>query len=280
LFKRKEGANKGLYFMNTLNKERFHRLNKWPQSGLIKSLGKLTSPKVNLDIKIYIPISQKDELIYKNNRHSKKTPKIWRKDWDLPFKINLKNYDEAEYLKIRVIAGDDWGRVNWKKGKLKNPEDEVLTLPAAIIYIHGGGFIGGSTGSYRPLLRKYGLETGCPVFSFDYRLAPEYKYPTQISDWWLSYLWVRYYSEKYLGVKFNKIILIGDSAGGCIWLGVSLLAIQKKWIKPDGLVLWYPGTCGNRNEFYPSFLLSTDEPYINTMFIDFCWSCYLDDEEK
>jgi len=94
----------------------------------------------------------------------------------------MKNYDESEYLKIRVIAEEDWNTVNWKKSKLKDPNAEIVTVPAAVIYIHGGGFIGGSTGSYRPILRKYAVETGCPIFSFDYRLAPQYKYPTQNSD--------------------------------------------------------------------------------------------------
>lgn len=94
----------------------------------------------------------------------------------------MKSYDEQEYLKMRVTAAEDWGAVNWKKGKLKNPGEEPIILPAAIVYIHGGGFIGGSTGSYRNVLRKYAIELGCPIFSFDYRLAPGYKYPTQISD--------------------------------------------------------------------------------------------------
>ncbi|CAI2359864.1 unnamed protein product [Moneuplotes crassus] len=279
-FKRKEGADKGLYFMNTLNKERFQRLNKWPQTGLVKSISKITSPKVKVEEKIFVQISVKDELSYKRNISSSKTPQMCKKDLDLPFRVKMKHYDPEEYLKIRITSSEDWDTVNWKKGKLKSPDSEPVTLPAAILYIHGGGFIGGSTGSYRNVLRKYATMTDCPVFSVDYRLAPEYKYPTQVSDSWLCYLWIRYYSEKYLGVKFEKIIVVGDSAGGCISLGVSLLAIQKGCISPDGLMLCYPGACGNRNEFYPSCLLSTDEPYLNTMFIDFCCTLLFDDEKR
>lgn len=74
LFKRKEGANKGLYFMNTLDKERFHRLNRWPQSGLVKSISKLTSPKVELEEKIYVKISARDELMYGDNINSTDQP--------------------------------------------------------------------------------------------------------------------------------------------------------------------------------------------------------------
>jgi len=62
--------------MNTLDKERFHRLNKWPQSGLIKSLGKITSPKVRLEEKLYIKISHLDELTYENNNYSKDKPRM------------------------------------------------------------------------------------------------------------------------------------------------------------------------------------------------------------
>ncbi|CAI2359639.1 unnamed protein product [Moneuplotes crassus] len=280
LFKRKEGASKGLYFMNTLNKERFQRMNQWTQTALMKSIGKITAPKVELEEKIYVKMSLKDELSYKNNLRSSKIPRMCRFDLDLPFEVKMKHYDSEEYLKIRVTSSQDWGTVNWKKGKLNSQTADPIVIPVAIIYIHGGGFIGGSTGSYRNVLRKLAVMTGCPIFSFDYRLAPQYKYPTGISDCWLSYLWIRHYSEKYLGVKFERCILIGDSAGGNISLSLSLVAIQKNCIKPDGLMLCYPNVCSNRNEFFPSSLLSIDEPYLNAMFIDFCCTSYLDDEDR
>jgi len=126
-------------------------------------------------------------------------------------------------------------------------------------------------------LNKYALETRHPVFAVDYRLAPDHPYPIPLSDWWLSYLWLRYYSEKYLKVKFDKIILVGDSAGGWISLSICTLAIRKQVAKPDGMVLAYPGTCLDRRYFTPSWMMSLDEPYLNAFLIDLWLKSYVED---
>lgn len=110
--------------MNTLNKDVFHRFNKWFQTGIVKTIGKMGAPKVDLEEKIYIPIPHRDELTYKNNFHSKRAPRIVTKDLDLPFQVNMKNYDLDEYFKVRVIAREDWGQVDWKTGELIDPKAE------------------------------------------------------------------------------------------------------------------------------------------------------------
>lgn len=113
------------------------------------------------------------------------------------------------------------------KNKFKDPESEPVHMPVALFYIHGGGFLGGSSGSYNAILRKIAINTGYPVFAVDYRLSPEYKFPSHLSDVWIVYLWIRYYSEKYLKIKIDKIIWIGDSAGGWLWYTLTILAIEK-----------------------------------------------------
>jgi acetyl esterase/lipase len=67
---------------------------------------------------------------------------------------------------------------------------------------------------YQQILRKMSKDTGYPVFSVDYRLSPEYPHPIPLSDCWMVYLWLQYYSAEYLQLTFDKIILVGDSAGG------------------------------------------------------------------
>jgi len=48
-------------------------------------------------------------------------------------------------------------------------------------------------------------------------------------------LWIIQYSEKYLNLTFDKVILTGDSAGGTLVMSVTTLSILKKCRKPDGL---------------------------------------------
>lgn len=185
--------------MKTIDRTRFHRLNQWPHSSIVKLFGKLSSPNIDLEEKIYIKIPKKDELMYKNNLFSKKKPRMVKGDLEMPFEVNMKNYDQSEFFRIRVTAKEDFGTVDWKTGELLDPSADPIQFPAAIVFIHGGGFIGGSSGTYRQVVRKFAVQTGYPVFSVDYRLAPAFKYPTQASDSWIAYLWIKFYAERYLG---------------------------------------------------------------------------------
>jgi hypothetical protein len=124
LFKKREGYKEGLYFMNTLNKDVYMRFNKWHQSSLVKSIGKMSAPNVEVEQKIYIAIPHRDELMYKNNLYSKRTPKMVARDQDMPFLVNIKNYEKDDYFKFRIVAKEDWGQVDWKTGELIDPTAE------------------------------------------------------------------------------------------------------------------------------------------------------------
>jgi len=52
----------------------------------------------------------------------------------------------------------------------------------AILYIHGGGFVGGVPGNHRPLTWRLTDKVGVPVYAVDYRLAPEHPYPAGLDD--------------------------------------------------------------------------------------------------
>jgi hormone-sensitive lipase len=65
-----------------------------------------------------------------------------------------------------------------------------------------------------------------PVFSIDYRKAPEFPYPIGLADCWQAYNWLLYESHKFFNIKENKrIIIAGDSAGGNLACGVTNLCI-------------------------------------------------------
>lgn len=124
------------------------------------------------------------------------------------------------------------------------------------------------------MLRKMTKETGYPIFSIDYRLAPDYPHPIPLSDCWMVYLWLQYYCEEYFQLTFDKIILAGDSAGGTLCSSLSLLSILKGCKVPNGIYLLYPALNLNRYFFTPSILCSLDDPILNTAFLDFCIKAY------
>ncbi|PSR65748.1 alpha/beta hydrolase [Nocardia sp. MDA0666] len=80
---------------------------------------------------------------------------------------------------------------------------------AAVLYVHGGGFVAGSPHGYRGLTSRLSTVTRLPVFAVDYRLAPEHPYPAAVHDVATAYAALR---DR--GLSAEQIVLAGDSAGG------------------------------------------------------------------
>lgn len=151
-------------------------------------------------------------------------PTMLDDDLNMKFVMNLTEFDPWKYIKVRILCPEDFGTVDWATGELINPEREPVFYDAVVLHFHGGGFMLGSSGESQPITIRLAKDTGLPIFSVDYRLAPLFKFPIGISDCWIVYLWLIKYCEKYLNLKFRKILLAGESAGSNIALG-------KFWIK-------------------------------------------------
>ncbi len=108
---------------------------------------------------------------------------------------------------------------------------------AVILYIHGGGFVAGSTAGHRPITASLARLGRYNVFSLDYRLAPKNRFPAALDDAVAAYLWL-------LEQKFNprQIAVAGDSAGGGLVLS-TLLKLQEENIPlPSSAVCFSPWT--------------------------------------
>ena len=106
-----------------------------------------------------------------------------------------------------------------------------------ILYAHGGGYTCGGLGYARILAAKLAVATGFSVVSFEYRLAPEHKYPAPLEDG--MKVW-KYLMEK--GYEPNKVLLAGDSAGGNLVLCMTMKLIKEELVSPKGLILFSPWT--------------------------------------
>jgi len=95
----------------------------------------------------------------------------------------------------------------------------------AIIYIHGGGWIGGdkSDGAGH-LFTGDLLERGYFISAINYRLAPKYKFPAQIEDVKCAVRHLRANASKY-NIDPDRIGVIGGSAGGHL---ASLLGLSNE----------------------------------------------------
>ena len=105
----------------------------------------------------------------------------------------------------------------------------------ALLYVHGGGFIGGSPDTtHVDYLWRLAEEIDCAVYAPFYRKSPEYLYPAALDDIYKSY---QYLVEKY-GV--NNLVIGGDSSGGGLALALLLKLKQEGLTLPMALVLVSP----------------------------------------
>ena len=106
------------------------------------------------------------------------------------------------------------------------PEDTEGLLPT-IISIHGGGWFYGSKKLYSHYCLRLAAR-GFAVVNFDYRLAPEYKYPAPLEDCCNVLQWVLEHGEQY-HIDRNNLFLVGDSAGGQLAFQLLTMMANKKY---------------------------------------------------
>lgn len=98
-------------------------------------------------------------------------------------------------------------------------------LPA-LVYFHGGGWVLGDLDSVDWVCRSLAVSAECAVFSVDYRLSPENKFPTPAEDCYQVTRWIveNGPAER---VDPNRVAVGGDSAGGNLATVVCLMARDR-----------------------------------------------------
>jgi acetyl esterase len=81
-----------------------------------------------------------------------------------------------------------------------------------LVYLHGGGWICGSPATHKKLAHRF-AEAGYLVFNVDYRMAPEFPFPTPFDDCVEAIRWAVKVAPEYGGDP-SKLAVGGDSAGG------------------------------------------------------------------
>ncbi|WP_290874845.1 alpha/beta hydrolase [Aquabacterium sp.] len=92
-----------------------------------------------------------------------------------------------------------------------------------LLYLHGGGFVIGSTDTCESMCRQLALQAEAAVVAIDYRLAPEHRFPAGLDDSFAALQWLAEHGAT-LGLDTRRIAVGGDSAGGTLAASTALLA--------------------------------------------------------
>ncbi len=114
-----------------------------------------------------------------------------------------------------------------------------------LVYFHGGGFTIGSVATHDGLCRRLSHLAQCAVLSVDYRLAPEFKFPTAHEDAWDAVQWVAREGKNH-GLDGTRLAVGGDSAGGTLSAACAIEA-RDAGLPLALQLLFYPGCAGHQD---------------------------------
>lgn len=145
-------------------------------------------------------------------------------------KLDVKIYNEDYEVPVRLYFPNEQAM---EKGINKGHSYAVL------LFFHGGGWVTDSVENYDRVCSQMAQSTGQIVVSVEYRLAPEYPFPTGLMDCYAAAK-ALYTNRFILNTEPEKITIVGDSAGGNLAAAVSLMARDKGEFMPDRQILIYP----------------------------------------
>ena len=146
-----------------------------------------------------------------------------------------------------------------------------------LVYYHGGGWVLGSIDESDTIARKLAERTSCAVVLVEYRLAPEYRYPTAVDDSYAALEWVGRHLRDIAG-KTVPIIVIGDSAGGNL-ATVMAIRVRDRGGPPIALqILIYPVTDADFDR--PSYVDPENQLLLTRDGMIWFWDHYLPESSR
>jgi len=147
----------------------------------------------------------------------------------------------------------------------------------SLVFAHGGGWCLGSLDAWDRSCRLLAETTQQVVFSVDYRLAPEFKFPTPLNDFFTALRYIHENASQF-GVDRNRIAVGGDSAGANIAAATCLMAKQHPEIKVSHQLLFYPALDATMSS--NSYSQYAEGYGLDSSTMVYCWDQYVPHESE
>lgn len=149
---------------------------------------------------------------------------------------------------------------------------EGVKKPAnTIVYMHGGGFVMGSSTTHVRLMCDLATCSNRIIVFVDYTNAPEGKYPTAHDQCYAVLKYVYEHPSEF-GINPSNIVIAGDSVGGAIAATCSLLSKKHNGPKIKAQLLFYPAVNLDANAI--DYGVLKDGPWLSKANLYWAWSQY------
>lgn len=149
--------------------------------------------------------------------------------------LRLLRWFERGHDRIKDVRGTVRSRITLptQPADLFVPSDTNLaSTDTALLYLHGGGFIGCSPTTHRKIAGLLARELRVPVYSLEYRLLPDFGVGASVDDAVLAY--------RQLLQGYRQVVVAGDSAGGFLSAKVIEYAHAHGLPKPVAYIGYSP----------------------------------------
>lgn len=137
---------------------------------------------------------------------------------------------------VRDHRQENWSARSYRP--MGSAADDILP---ALLYLHGGGWTIGDLDTHDTLCRALCNESGVAVFSIDYRMGPEHKFPAAVDDTMGALSWLVNQAAE-LKIDPSRVAVGGDSAGGNLAAVAALIARDRGTPNIRFQLLIYPAT--------------------------------------
>jgi acetyl esterase len=149
--------------------------------------------------------------------------------------------------------------------------NEEADLPIAV-YFHGGGFLSGDLDTHDPVCRMIANHVPAVVVTPEYRLAPEFLFPTAAEECFAALKWAGTNGPEIRGDS-RKLFVVGDSAGGNLAAVTALMGRDRGLTELAAQVLIYPMLDATLSS--PSLVENAYMPPFMLVDCVHCWQSYL-----
>ncbi|CAD8072658.1 unnamed protein product [Paramecium sonneborni] len=285
---KKKMKSRANHFLAKAKQEDAFRAWNLTETGIIKRFLPAIFPSISFNKKIYIPklFTQITKAYILEQYKEGKINKI-NNDLNIFFPDELISLDNLlendlnqDRVQVRILCYETlkFKCVEGFMSMFKNDISKEYNFDKIIIHIHGGGFVAMSSRSHQTYTRKWANNLRVPVFSIDYKMAPDHPYPEGLDDCWQAYMFIITFIQKFFNVIPQKVVLVGDSAGGNLVAALTIQAIKAGVRVPDGILLAYPALSLDMKIFTPSFLVSLDDSLLHHTVLKLCLNSYVQKE--